>query len=66
MLNTKSLVSHTKDCIDQKLYESSVSLNLPSIDLKKPSVIQDNVSEAERTTNASLSVDGVNVKPYRQ
>lgn len=66
MLNTKSLVSHTKDCIDQKLYGSSVSLNLPSIDLKKPSVIQDNVSEAKRTTHISLGVDGVNVKPFHQ
>ena len=66
MLNTKLLVLHNKDWIVQKLYGSSISLNFPSIDLKKPSVIQDNVSEAERITNTSLGVDGVNVKPCSQ
>jgi len=48
------------------LYESSLSLDLPSIDLMKPSVIQDNMSEAEGTTNIFLGVDGVNVKPCSQ
>lgn len=47
------------------MYESSLFLDLPSIDLKS-SVIQDNMSEAEGTTNISLGVDGVNVKPGSQ
>lgn len=52
--------------MDSSVYESSLFLDLPSIDLKKPSVIQDNMSEAEGTTNISLGIDGVNVKSSSQ